>query len=42
MGSMNKEWHLAHPFPRDKTDVEKDKWRAEHRKNCGCGRKKKE
>lgn len=37
MEKLNKEWHLAHQFPHDLPEVEKDKWRMEHRKNCGCG-----
>jgi hypothetical protein len=36
---MNKEWHLKHKFPKDETEEDKDKWRKEHRNNCGCGRK---
>jgi hypothetical protein len=39
MGKLNFEWHKKHKFPKD--EEEKDKWREEHRKHCGCGRKKK-
>ena len=38
---LNKEWHLAHPFPREKGEDEKNIWRVEHRKNCECGVRKK-
>jgi len=36
---LNKKWHLSHPFPHGKSEGEKDKWRAEHSKICGCGRR---
>jgi hypothetical protein len=42
MGSINVEWHKAHKFPHEGNDEDKDEWRKEHRKNCGCGRKKKD
>jgi hypothetical protein len=36
---MNKDWHLKNKFPKDGTEVDKNEWRLEHRKNCSCGRK---
>jgi len=38
---MNKDWHLGNKFPKEGTEEEKNIWRAKHRKNCDCGRKKK-
>jgi len=37
--TINKEWHLKHKFPKKGKEEEKNRWRKEHRKNCGCGRK---
>ena len=36
---LNKKWHRSHPFLHRKGDDDKNKWRAAHRKSCGCGRK---
>ncbi len=38
---LNKEWHLSHTFPKTGSEEEKNVWRTEHGKECGCGRKKK-
>ncbi len=40
MGVLDREWHLAHPFPRESGEAEKERWREAHLKNCGCGRKR--
>lgn len=33
---INREWHLAHPMPRNATLEQRLEWHAEHAVNCGC------
>jgi len=33
---INKEWHLAHPMPKNPTFEQRVEWHLEHKKNCGC------
>lgn len=33
---LNKEWHLAHPMPKNPTFEQRVKWHLEHQKHCGC------
>jgi hypothetical protein len=39
MGKLNFDWHKKNLFPKKGSEDEKNAWRSEHRKNCGCGRK---
>jgi hypothetical protein len=32
----NKEWHLAHPMPKNPTFEQTADWHLEHQKNCAC------
>ncbi len=34
--SINKEWHLQHPMPKNATIEQRVKWHLEHLKNCSC------
>ena len=34
--SINKEWHLANPMPKNATIEQRIKWHAEHLKHCSC------
>ncbi|MFA7254218.1 MAG: hypothetical protein WC107_06745 [Patescibacteria group bacterium] len=36
MGSINKEWHLAHKMPKNPTETERLEWNREHSRNCTC------
>ena len=36
ISKLNKEWHLAHPMPKNATFEERIEWHLEHSKNCGC------
>jgi hypothetical protein len=33
---LNKEWHLAHPMPKNASIEQRIKWHIEHLKNCSC------
>lgn len=33
---INKEWHLAHPMPKNASIEQKIAWHLEHVKNCHC------
>ena len=33
---LNKEWHLAHPMPKNPTQQQRIEWHIEHAKNCSC------
>jgi len=33
---INKEWHLAHPMPRNPTFEQRVEWHLAHQKNCAC------
>ena len=33
---LNKEWHLAHPMPKNPTQQQRIEWHLEHAKNCSC------
>ena len=33
---LNKEWHLAHPMPKNPSLQQRFEWHLEHAKNCGC------
>jgi hypothetical protein len=33
---LNKEWHLAHPMPKNATIDQRIAWHLEHLKNCHC------
>ena len=33
---LNKEWHLAHPMPKNPSLQERVDWHIEHIKNCSC------
>ncbi len=33
---INKEWHLAHPMPKNPTFDQRVEWHLEHQKNCAC------
>jgi hypothetical protein len=33
---LNKEWHLAHPMPKNPSLKDRIEWHLEHAKNCGC------
>jgi len=33
---LNKEWHLAHPMPKNPSFEQRVKWHLEHQKHCGC------
>lgn len=34
---INKEWHLAHPMPKNPTQEQRLKWHLEHSKHCQQG-----
>jgi hypothetical protein len=34
--NINKEWHLAHPMPRNPSTEQRIEWHVEHTKNCAC------
>jgi hypothetical protein len=36
MGTINAEWHRAHPMPKNPTLDQRIAWHAEHARNCGC------
>ena len=33
---LNKEWHLAHPMPKNPSLQQRIEWHIEHFKNCNC------
>jgi hypothetical protein len=33
---INKEWHLAHPMPKNPTEEQRLDWHIEHAKHCHC------
>jgi hypothetical protein len=33
---LNKEWHLAHPMPKNPSLQQRIEWHTEHFKNCNC------
>lgn len=33
---LNKEWHMAHPMPKNATIEERIAWHLEHSKHCSC------
>lgn len=33
---INKEWHLAHPMPKNPTMDQRIAWHLEHARHCGC------
>ena len=33
---LNKEWHLAHPMPKNPTIEQKIEWHMAHLQNCQC------
>jgi hypothetical protein len=33
---LNKEWHLAHPMPKNPSFEQRVKWHLEHQKHCHC------
>ncbi len=33
---LNKEWHLAHPMPKNPTLGQRIKWHLEHHQHCQC------
>jgi len=33
---LNKEWHLAHPMPKNPSFEQRVKWHLEHQKHCRC------
>jgi len=36
MGTINKEWHLAHKMPKNPTLEQRLIWHEEHAKHCTC------
>jgi hypothetical protein len=34
--AMNREWHEAHPMPRNATLEQRAEWHLEHERNCSC------
>ncbi len=34
--SINKEWHLAHPMPKNANMEQRIKWHLDHLKHCNC------
>lgn len=36
ISKLNKEWHLAHPMPKNATVDQRIAWHLEHRKHCAC------
>jgi hypothetical protein len=33
---LNKEWHVAHPMPKNPSLQQRIEWHLEHSKNCAC------
>jgi hypothetical protein len=33
---LNKEWHMAHPMPKNPSFDQRVSWHLEHIKNCQC------
>jgi hypothetical protein len=33
---MNRDWHLAHPMPKNPTEAQRIAWHLEHTANCTC------
>ena len=33
---INKEWHLAHPMPKNPTLLQRIAWHINHAKQCAC------
>lgn len=33
---LNKEWHFAHPMPKNPTLDQRIAWHIEHQKHCAC------
>lgn len=33
---MNKQWHQAHPMPRNPKPEQRIEWHMEHAKKCAC------
>jgi hypothetical protein len=36
LGTINREWHEAHPMPERASLDERIAWHLEHAENCGC------
>jgi hypothetical protein len=34
--NINKEWHVAHPMPKNPSVEQRIEWHVEHSKNCAC------
>jgi hypothetical protein len=34
--NINKEWHVAHPMPKNPSIEQRIEWHVEHCKNCAC------
>jgi hypothetical protein len=35
---LKREWHIAHPMPKNPTLQQRIHWHIEHLKHCGCRR----
>jgi hypothetical protein len=33
---LNREWHLAHPMPKNPTMEQRIEWHLAHHKHCAC------
>jgi len=33
---LNKEWHLAHPMPKNPTIEQRLEWHVQHARHCQC------
>jgi hypothetical protein len=36
MGSINRQWHEAHPMPQHATPEQRIAWHSDHAEHCGC------
>ena len=36
VSKLNKEWHLAHPMPKNATMAQRIAWHLEHQQHCRC------
>lgn len=36
ISKLNKEWHLAHPMPKNPTPDQRIEWHLAHKQNCAC------
>ncbi len=34
--ALNRDWHQAHPLPRNASRAERIRWHAAHARHCGC------